>query len=293
MRHPRCPSRNCAGNWKKTEDLGVPPEAIFAEFDTEPLAAASIAQVHRARLKDSRMVVVKIRRPGIKRVVEADLHLMRRLARIATNENPETQRFRPNDVVHQFGIALRRELDLAHECRNAVRVAESLTDRENIVVPKVYWQWTCERVNVQEYIEGINGRDMQACRYLVIDFGTSKSPKSTRQRGSQYAPAALRPLRSAQSASHSSHNGSTALGCVCRTSLRAAAKTPGAYRGLSASGFALPWRTALESISVSTRAARVNRSSEILVVAESRRENSSLTSLCSISTGTSMGPSRP
>jgi len=81
----------------------------------------------------------------------------------------------------------------------------------------------------------------------VKDFGTSKSPKSTRQRGSQYAPAALRPLRSAQSASHSSHNGSTALGCVCRTSLRAAAKTPGAYRGLSASGFALPWRTAEEA----------------------------------------------
>ena len=89
-----------------------------------------------------------------------------------------------------------------------------------------------------------DGNVTQACRYLVKDFGTSKSPKSTRQRGSQYAPAALRPLRSAQSASHSSHNGSTALGCVCRTSLRAAAKTPGAYRGLSASGFALPWRTA-------------------------------------------------
>jgi ubiquinone biosynthesis protein len=151
------------------EDLGGPPEEIFAEFDTEPLAAASIAQVHRARLRDGRKVIVKIRRPGIKRVVEADLHLMQRLARIATNENPEVQRFRPNEVVHQFSLALRRELDLAHECRNAVRVAEGLTDREHIVVPKVYWQWTSERVNVQEYIEGINGRDMAGFEAAGLD----------------------------------------------------------------------------------------------------------------------------
>ena len=151
------------------EDLGAPPEEIFAEFDIEPLAAASIAQVHRARLRDGRRVVVKIRRPGIKRVVEADLHLMQRLARVAANENPEAQRFRPNEVVHQFSLALRRELDLAHECRNAVRVSEGLGDREHIVVPKVYWQWTCERVNVQEYIEGINARDIAAFEAAGLD----------------------------------------------------------------------------------------------------------------------------
>jgi hypothetical protein len=72
----------------------------------------------------------------------------------------------------------------------------------------------------------------QACRYLAKDIGTSQSPKSTRQRGNRCAPAALRPLRSVQSASHSSLIGSTPLGCVYRTPLRAAAKTPGAYRGL-------------------------------------------------------------
>jgi hypothetical protein len=92
----------------------------------------------------------------------------------------------------------------------------------------------------------VAARTGQACRYLVKDFGTSKSPKSTRQRGSHNAPAALRPPGSARCASHGSHNDSTALGCVYRTSLRAAAKTPGAYRRLSASSFALPWRTAAD-----------------------------------------------
>lgn len=151
------------------EDLGGAPEEIFAEFDTEPLAAASIAQVHRARLRDGTRVIVKIRRPGIKRVVSADLRLMKRLAHIATTENPEAQRFRPNDVVHQFTLALRRELDLAQECRNAVRAMDSLTEPDHIVVPRVYWQWTSERVNVQEYIEGVPGRDLAGFAAAGLD----------------------------------------------------------------------------------------------------------------------------
>jgi ubiquinone biosynthesis protein len=151
------------------EDLGGPPEEIFAEFDTDALAAASIAQVHRARLHDGTEVIVKIRRPGIKRTVEADLRLMKRLAQIATRENPDAQRFRPEEVVHQFILSLRRELDLAHECRNAERVAENLADHEHIVVPKVYWQWTSERVNVQEYIDGIPGRDLAAFAAAGLD----------------------------------------------------------------------------------------------------------------------------
>jgi ubiquinone biosynthesis protein len=153
------------------EDLGGAPEEIFAEFDTEPLAAASIAQVHRARLRDGARVIVKIRRPGIKKVVEADLRLMQRLAQIATAENPEAQRFRPNEVVHQFALALRRELDLAHECRNALRVAESLGEHEYVVVPKIYWEWTSERVNVQEDIDGIPGRDMAAFEAAGLNRG--------------------------------------------------------------------------------------------------------------------------
>ena len=151
------------------EDLGDAPEEVFAEFDTEPLAAASIAQVHRARLRDGTAVIVKIRRPGIKRVVESDLRLMERLAQILTKDNPETHRFHPKEVVHQFTLSLRRELDLAHECRNAARIAGKLNESDHIVVPKVFWQWTCERVNVQEYVEGIPGREWAALADAGLD----------------------------------------------------------------------------------------------------------------------------
>ena len=101
------------------EDLGGEPEDVFASFSVEPLAAASIAQVHRARLKDGSEVVVKVRRPGIRRVIDADLRLLERMAALAAREWPDLQPYRPVELVRQFGESLRRELDLANECRQA------------------------------------------------------------------------------------------------------------------------------------------------------------------------------
>lgn len=144
------------------EDLGAAPEEVFAMLDHEPLAAASIAQVHRARLINGDEVIVKIRRPGIRTVVEADLRLLQHLVKIIEAESPELRRFRPREVVRQFTSSLRRELDLAAECRNTERVARNFSERCEIVIPKVYWAWTGERVNVQEYINGIPGRDLEA-----------------------------------------------------------------------------------------------------------------------------------
>jgi len=139
------------------EDLGGEPEDVFASFDVQPLAAASIAQVHRARLKDGSEVVVKVRRPGIRRVIDADLRLLERLAAMAAKEWPDLQPYRPVELVRQFGHSLRRELDLAHECRQAERIAANFTGQSDIVIPKVYWEWTHERVNVQQFIGGIPG----------------------------------------------------------------------------------------------------------------------------------------
>jgi len=144
------------------DDLGGPPESVFAAFDAQPIAAGSIAQVHRARLADGTDVAVKVRRPGIVPVVEADLRLLARLAEMIETRFPELARFRPREVVRQFAATLRRELDLATECRNAERVAANFRDRPEIVVPKVYWDWTSERINVQQYIEGTPSRDAQA-----------------------------------------------------------------------------------------------------------------------------------
>ncbi|MGZ5601417.1 MAG: ABC1 kinase family protein [Methylobacter sp.] len=151
------------------EDLGGSLDDIFSEFETEPLAAASIAQVHKAVLKDGTPVILKIRRPGLRKLIEADLRLLNRIVDFAESESPEIRRFRPKDVLRQFNQSLRRELDLAAECRNAERVAVNLADDPNIKIPNVYWQWTGERLNVQEYIQGIQGGDLEAVEQAGLD----------------------------------------------------------------------------------------------------------------------------
>jgi len=134
------------------EDIGGSIDDVFSEFDRQPLASASIAQVHKAVLKDGTRVILKIRRPGLRKIIEADLRLLQRIVDIAESESPDIRRFHPQAILRQFNQTLRRELDLAGECRNAERVAANLADDLNITIPKVYWQWTGERMNVQEYI---------------------------------------------------------------------------------------------------------------------------------------------
>ncbi|MEN8130005.1 MAG: AarF/UbiB family protein [Pseudomonadota bacterium] len=167
------------------EDLGAPPEEIFKDWQAESIAAASIAQVYRARLEDGTAVVIKVRRPGIRTIVEADLRLLKRLAEIAQNRLRELRRLHPVDLIYQFSQSLRRELDLENECRNAERVAENLAHRSNadslpVIIPKVYWDWTCERLNVQEYMDGITGRDLKSVEAAGLDrkklaAGTSRA----------------------------------------------------------------------------------------------------------------------
>jgi ubiquinone biosynthesis protein len=180
-----------------TEDLGAAPEVVFAAFDPEPLAAASMAQVYRARLEDGTEVVVKVRRPGIRLTVEADLRWMARLAELAESESPELRAFQPREVVRQFTQSLRRELDFASECRNAERIAQNFAtytgfngdsvpkakvvgapaqgvappapQQPIIVIPRVFWQWTSERVCVQEFIAGISGRQLERVDQAGLD----------------------------------------------------------------------------------------------------------------------------
>jgi ubiquinone biosynthesis protein len=142
------------------EDLGGEPEDIFAHFDPEPLAGASIAQVHRATLKDGTEVVVKVRRPGIQDVVEADLRLLERLAVMAEDELPQLRPYRPRQLVREFARSLRRELDLAAECRSAERVATNLAALGFVAIPRVHWAHTGPRVNVQDRVQGISGEDL-------------------------------------------------------------------------------------------------------------------------------------
>ena len=142
------------------EDLGDEPEAVFERFDVEPLAAASIAQVHRARTKAGDEVIVKIRRPGIREIIEADLRLLDRLAAVAESEMPALQPYRPRQLVRELARSLQRELDLAAECHNAERIAGNLAVLPHVLIPKVHWEYTHERINVQAFIDGIPGSDL-------------------------------------------------------------------------------------------------------------------------------------
>jgi len=142
------------------EDLGGEPEDVFERFDAEPLAAASIAQVHRAQLHDGTEVIVKIRRPGIGQTIEADLRLLARLAAVAEAELPNLKPYRPQQLVRELDRSLKRELDLASECRSAERIAANLRELPWIVVPKVHWAYTKERVNVQDFVGGVPGNQL-------------------------------------------------------------------------------------------------------------------------------------
>ncbi|MDO8939482.1 MAG: AarF/UbiB family protein [Methylicorpusculum sp.] len=171
------------------EDIGQSIDEIFSEVDRHPLAAASIAQVHKGVLKDGTPVILKIRRPGLRKTIEADLRLLQRIADIAESESSDIRRFHPREVLRQFNQSLRRELDLAGECRNAERIAANLVDDTNIIIPKVYWQWTGERINVQEYIQGIHGRNLDGIekagldRKLLADRGTQAVMKMIMEDG--------------------------------------------------------------------------------------------------------------
>ena len=151
------------------EDLGGEPEEVFAHFDPEPLAGASIAQVHRATLRDGTEVVVKVRRPNIEDVVEADLRLLERLAAMAEEELPQLRPYRPRQLVREFARSLRRELDLAAECRSAERVAANLATLGFVDIPRVHWAHTGPRVNVQDRVQGISGEDLAAVEASGLD----------------------------------------------------------------------------------------------------------------------------
>ncbi|MDO9291554.1 MAG: AarF/UbiB family protein, partial [Hydrogenophaga sp.] len=118
---------------------------------------------------DGTEVVVKIRRPGITETIEADLRLLARLAAIAEAEIPALKPYRPQQLVRELARSLKRELDLASECRNAERIAANLASLPWIVVPKVHWAHTKERVNVQDYVHGTAGNQLDQLDALGLD----------------------------------------------------------------------------------------------------------------------------
>ncbi len=141
------------------EELGADPSEVFAEFDQRPMAAASIAQVHRARLKSGERVVVKVQRPDIRPVVERDLDIMRRFARSLDRRAAWARRMGAIDLADGFAQALSEELDFRIEAGNIEAVRAAASGSVEVVVPRVFRELSSRRVLVIEWLDGVSIRD--------------------------------------------------------------------------------------------------------------------------------------
>ena len=150
--------------------LGKPVLEIFAEFDETPLASASVAQVHTARLHSGEAVVVKVLRPGVDKRIRDDIGLLYELAKLARRFLPDARRLRPVEVVREFEKTILDELDMVREAANASEIRRRFEGSEMLYIPKVYWDYTRREIMVMEKISGIPVGDMERLKREGVDF---------------------------------------------------------------------------------------------------------------------------
>jgi ubiquinone biosynthesis protein len=143
------------------KELGRKVGEVFREFDTLRLASASMAQTYRAVLLNGEEVCVKIQRPGIDNKIDLDLHLMEFFAARMEKNNPEMEAINLLGVVREFGKTIRKELDFRNEAANLSRFRHNFEGDPDIVVPRVYKQYTSQRILVEEFIRGTKVSDME------------------------------------------------------------------------------------------------------------------------------------
>lgn len=141
-------------------ELGVPMEEVFSEFQEEPVASASIGQVHRARLRNGDAVAVKVQRPGIADTVKSDIMLMKYLAKLANDRVPGLRYYNLPGIVAEFERAIRKELDYHQEANNVERFRAMFMDDETVYAPYVYREYSTGRVLTMEYMDGVKLTDI-------------------------------------------------------------------------------------------------------------------------------------
>lgn len=149
--------------------LGKPIAELYGAFDQQPLASASIAQVHAARLHDGREVVIKVLRPNIALRIEQDIGLLQALGALAQRWHPNADKVRPLDVVAEIEGTLRNELDLQREAANASVLRRNFLDSDDMYVPEVFWSYSKESVLTLERVRGIPTDDLRALDAAGID----------------------------------------------------------------------------------------------------------------------------
>ncbi|HNW62841.1 MAG TPA: AarF/UbiB family protein, partial [Piscinibacter sp.] len=150
--------------------FGKPIDDIFASFDAEPVASASIAQVHFATLKDGREVAVKVLRPGMLEVIDDDLTLMRTLAVWVERLSVDGKRLKPREVVAEFDNYLHDELDLVREASNAAQLRRNMEDLRLVMVPEMIWDLCTQGVIVMERMKGLPISQVDRLREAGVDI---------------------------------------------------------------------------------------------------------------------------
>jgi ubiquinone biosynthesis protein len=167
-RVPPFPGEQAVGTLEAA--FGRPVDTLFAEFDRTPLAAASIAQVHAAKLLDGRAVVVKVLRPNVAALIQRDIEVLYAIAHLAETYWPEVRRLHPLEVVAEFEKTLANELDLMREAANAAQLKRNFLASDLLYVPDIYWDWCRPNVLTMERIFGIRVDDIEALKRAGTDI---------------------------------------------------------------------------------------------------------------------------
>ena len=150
--------------------FGQKLDQIFASFDQQPVASASIAQVHFAVLHDGREVAVKVLRPGMLPVIDKDLGLMRLMAGWVEKLSADGKRLKPREVVAEFDKYLHDELDLVREASNAAQLRRNMADLDLVLIPEMYWDWCRTEVLVMERMKGVPISQVARLREAGVDI---------------------------------------------------------------------------------------------------------------------------
>jgi ubiquinone biosynthesis protein len=148
------------------EEVTGPIGEVFSSVDEEPLAAASLAQVHRAVLKDGTVVALKVQRPGIADIIETDLGILRSMARGIEARFPDLAVYNPTGLVREFSVQIRKELDFVRDGKNADLLRQNMRELPRIRVPRIYWEYSGPTLLAMEYIEGVRIDDVAGIRRI-------------------------------------------------------------------------------------------------------------------------------
>ncbi len=151
------------------EEFKTTPEKLYRSFEKKPIAGASLAQVHRAYLKNGTEVAVKIQRPNIKNIIEQDIHILFYLGHLAERFIPEIRPYQPVRVIKEFADWTLRELDFKVEGNNAERFRFAFKDNQHINIPAIYWELTSQRVLTMGFIHGVKVDDIKGMRNFNSD----------------------------------------------------------------------------------------------------------------------------